>query len=303
MPLGALALGACWLLSTEPRPALQAAPSVVDYDRDGLPDALEVTLGTSPWLKDTDGDGWDDNAELAAKTSPWDPADFPNYDVTSPPTVGITARGEGGKLVLSTVVSVPDGDVEDLVLRFGLLRSGNFVAVSTERLVALGQTYVTSDGASGQVITLDVPLPVQHVLTPGSVTWAAVVGRPDSLAYSDAAVVELFAQDGVVLMRRRDGLLPPINLTLQSMTGGAQGPANVQQPIPVGGTGDLPASWQGGKVCYQLTEVVGTSGPFVISEVVQADCEGDWDSYCDTDCPGTVGTTFETIDPGALLGG
>jgi hypothetical protein len=40
-----------------------------------------------------------------------------------------------------------------------------------------------------------------------------------------------------------------------------------------------------------------------VSQIIDAQCVEGWDSFCDTDCPGTVGTTFETLDPGALIGG
>jgi len=49
--------------------------------------------------------------------------------------------------------------------------------------------------------------------------------------------------------------------------------------------------------------VAATIGPVIVQEVVDAGCEEGWDAYCDPGCAATIGTTVETLDPGALIGG
>ena len=72
---------------------------------------------------------------------------------------------------------------------------------------------------------------------------------------------------------------------------------------PVGGS-PIPDGWVSGSLCFQQVEVVGFSGPVVKQEVIAAGCQDGWDGYCDpAGCDASVGTTFETLDPGVLLGG
>ena len=42
----------------------------LDSDHDGIPDVLEIELGTDPWLLDTDGDGFDDGFEVVHNMDP-----------------------------------------------------------------------------------------------------------------------------------------------------------------------------------------------------------------------------------------
>jgi hypothetical protein len=48
-----------------------------DADADGLPNSVEVLLGTNPNRTDTDGDGFSDGHEMAAGTDPLNPNSFP----------------------------------------------------------------------------------------------------------------------------------------------------------------------------------------------------------------------------------
>jgi len=70
----------------------------VDTDNDGLSDAREATLGTSPLMADTDGDGFDDNEEVTNGGTHPLIADVPSLsvEVTGAPTVQINTRYEGG---------------------------------------------------------------------------------------------------------------------------------------------------------------------------------------------------------------
>jgi hypothetical protein len=284
------------------QPSLRASnPEIVDSDRDGLPDAQEVVLGTSPFLADTDFDGWSDGEEVALQSSPFSALEVPG-NVGSALSVGMSARGECGKVHLLAAVHIPDGVLDDKIVRFVLMRNGALLSVSTERLIAMSKMELAPGLGGGLVATFDIGLPPLHVHTAGAVTWAVVVGREGDLRYHSAAVVDLVSNEGVVLWRRRGHLLPPNigNSPIEQFQGDTGG---VHQPIPPGGTGEVPLSWQPGQVCFQRSEVVGFNAPYVVSQIIDAQCVEGWDSFCDTDCPGTVGTTFETLDPGALIGG
>lgn len=55
----------------------------MDTDGDGLPDALELTLGSNPYSKDSDLDGLDDGSEYYVHFT----------DVLNPDTDGDTLAG------------------------------------------------------------------------------------------------------------------------------------------------------------------------------------------------------------------
>jgi hypothetical protein len=55
----------------------------VDTDGDGICDADELLLGTSPFLADSDGDGYPDGLELALGSDPLDPKSIPNVSGVS----------------------------------------------------------------------------------------------------------------------------------------------------------------------------------------------------------------------------
>lgn len=56
--------------TSSPRPTATPTGFELDTDRDGLSDAREAQLGTSPTNKDTDGDGIEDGVEVATGTDP-----------------------------------------------------------------------------------------------------------------------------------------------------------------------------------------------------------------------------------------
>jgi hypothetical protein len=41
----------------------------------------------------------------------------------------------------------------------------------------------------------------------------------------------------------------------------------------------------------------------ITQEVVTAECQDGWDGYCPSNCSSTVGNTYVTVDPVALIGG
>ena len=48
---------------------------------------------------------------------------------------------------------------------------------------------------------------------------------------------------------------------------------------------------------------VGAGGGLITHEVVEAECRDGWDAYCKMDCSGSVGSTYNTLDPAVLVGG
>ena len=52
-------------------------PEDPDFDRDGILDGVEVSIGTSYRLIDTDGDNFHDRYEYDYGSDPLDPNDFP----------------------------------------------------------------------------------------------------------------------------------------------------------------------------------------------------------------------------------
>ncbi len=115
-------------------------------------------------------------------------------------------------------------------------------------------------------------------------------------SFGSAAKVDVVSDQGVLVLMR-----PHAVNQSTSLQGGRGG--SIRQPIPQSGGPIIPPTWVAGAVCYQRSAVVGSSGPVVLRQIVEADCLQGWDSYCASDCGSTVGTTFETIDPAVLIGG
>ena len=71
---------------------IDGKPVCLDSDGDGICDADELIIGTSPFLSDTDGDGYPDGLELALGSDPLDPKSIPDlrppgYFATPPASV------------------------------------------------------------------------------------------------------------------------------------------------------------------------------------------------------------------------
>lgn len=283
------------------QPALHAdGPDPYDTDGDGLPDAQEHVLGTSPLLVDTDFDGFSDSEEVALGSAP--------YDFTSQPTalsevaVGITARGEDDKLRIVITLYAGDGNLADKTLNLAVLSQGRYGALPLSRLLPLADVseVITSNGTA--LLTIDAAIPPTFIQYVGEITWVAKAGIQGNPEVLSAAKADLTWKDGLILWRRSGHLLPPsISFSASLSTSVPRG--SVHDPIPPGGDGGVPSSWEPGQVCIQRSQTVGSNGPFLINEIVEASCVSGWDSYCDPGCAGTVGDQYETVDTLAILGG
>ena len=264
---------------------------VADADADGIPDRQEIILKTDPFLPDSDFDGFSDGEELALQTDPSLYDDFPEDLVLS---VGMTARAEAGKLKLFSAVHIPDGVTDNKVIRFGALVGGEVVKLHMGRLAPYMVTTEQDSPNGGKLLTFDIHLPVEYVKMYGQATFFAVVGVTGESRYASAAKADLDLIRGIMMLR--------VPKEYGAPTAVPHG-AFYHHPIPIDGEVSIPTDWESGKVCFQMSEVVGVTGSTVTHQVVEASCESGWDTYCESDCEMTVGTTFTTIDPGSLLGG
>jgi hypothetical protein len=310
LPAGFVALGLLGALDGPSRPPLAGSQSdAPDFDGDGLSDRMEGGLGTSPWVRDTDGDNIPDGLEVAHQTSPWNPTDVPSHQA-APNQVALFARTSGGQLMITMVLYIGDADLSTKALTIEFLRGGSSLVADASRLLSLGHMQSMNISGHDALLTYDFPLPHSFLLGAGDFSIGATIGQAGSFSPDAKATLNLdvkFSQGQVIPMYRRDYKLIPYLLLTASQGGSASlgSGDTVHQPLPAGGSGDMPGSWLPGRVCYQKLETVGVSasGMTITKEVVDAFCEDQWSSWCDVDCPGTIGQTFEVLDPGALLGG
>ena len=296
LPVSVLSI-AGWAVGTrwEPTPLKASAWNGIDTDQDGIPDSQEVVLGTDPLSADTDHDGYGDCEEFALQTDPTNFDDTPRHLALS---IGMVARGEGSRIKIFTAILDPDGSMANNTIRFGALLDGNLVSLDFN--VQRGSHTGNSAGVmGGPLFLMEFEVPRGIFKRYKEVTYFAVVGSPGASAYASADKVDLFRSNGVVVMR--DILADP-QLAIDPNATQTPG-TTIHQPIPPDDNGGVPLGWEPGQVCYQETEVVGASGAVVTHEVISADCVDGWDTYCASDCSGTVGSSYQTIDTGVLLGG
>ncbi|MFT4540806.1 MAG: hypothetical protein ACI835_003264 [Planctomycetota bacterium] len=275
---------------------LEAAGTwAVDTDGDGLPDKQEIVIGTSTSLTDTDGDGYSDALEFACQSSP-------TLDLSVPSTldisIGMTARGghgNGVKMMLG--VFVADGTLDDEAIRFGVLRNGMPISVPFGWIMWRANTRTMPVEGGGLLVLFDLDLPPNMILGGDHVSYFAAAGIAWQPYYQSAAVCSFINRDGVPLLR--------VRAASSGVGGGStqtQGTGSVYQPIPGDGS-SIPEGWSAGKICYRTAETVGVTGAVLTQEVTTAECQEGWDSFCASGCEQSVGDTYQTVDPLALVGG
>jgi hypothetical protein len=267
--------------------------STSDLDGDGLPDALERRLGTKPDVSDSDGDGYSDSEELARGSSPLSSQSVPGPD---PLGVALGAYQTGGPLQLVSILYAQDGDFSSKKVTMGA-RVGAFVRTTPLAFFTHKAEFATVPGLVGgsQVMVIDASVDPLLVKRFGSLSFFTTLSNSSKLA--DADVVNTLWKDDMLLeyvvTPLADAPLPGSDLR----EAGSQGR---YEPIDPEG---IPAEWVPDQICAQTMMVSANIGPVVIQEVVEAACQEGWDAYCDPACPATVGSTVETLDPGALIGG
>lgn len=276
-----------------PIESLRADPLLsADYDGDGLTDDQELVLGTFPFVADSDDDGYLDGEEVARQSDPQDIFSVPETEGIS---AALVARGEENDLRLVMCVHEPAGELFDSIIRLGALREGQIVTVPMGRVLGLSEVREIPGTLGSRVITIELPVHPNFVHSAGRATFFLAAGNATTLLYGSASKVDVTSTDGILLLQRV--------ANADQETHATQGGGSIRQPIPSGAAPTVPSTWIPGAVCFQRSSVVGGAGAVVLHQVVEADCLPGWDTYCASDCTSTVGTTYETIDPAALIGG
>jgi hypothetical protein len=298
LPLLFLAAAAAWLVAGErATPPLHASTSgratPSDLDGDGLADALERRIGTAPDQVDSDFDGYSDAEELARGSLPNAQDSIPD---ASPLGLALEAYQQGGPLQLTSVIYAQDGDFSTKSVSMGV-RVGAFVRQLPLTFFTNQAVISTLPGAEAgsQVMVIDAALDARLVQRFGSLSFFTTLSSAGKIAGAD--VVNVFWKDGIVLEYIVEPFTP-----LPGPVRPAQSSAGLGRYEPIDPEA-VPPDWTPDQICTQTMMVSASIGPVIVQEVVEAGCESGWDAYCDPACPATVGTTIETLDPGALIGG
>lgn len=293
----ALAAAGAWLAAgAESSSTLHAATSngadSNDLDNDGLVDALELRLGTASDRIDTDADGYSDPEEVARGSSPVSFTSVPGID---PLGVGLEVYQEGGPLRLVSLLYVGDGDLSSKGISMGA-RVGSVVRTTPVTFFTQQANILTLGGkeVGSTLLVIDAPFDPKLVQRFGSLSFFTTLSSKGKV--TDAGVVNVAWKDALLVEYVVEPIPGPVPSRQHS------GPTAQGHYEPIDPT-TVPKEWLPDQICAQTMIIAASVGPVVIQEVVEADCESGWDAYCDPACPATVGTTVETLDPGALIGG
>ena len=295
---GALLAAGVWLLATVPGPqsVLAEQPQIRDSDSDGLPDHQEWVLGTDPFLADTDADDFTDCQEFALGSDPLSPVDTPAS--TTAPSIGMTARGEGGTVRVFAAIQLPKRMVQSTVIRFGTLVKRKIGQFDSDYLNSISNVHQLLAPNGGWIQTYDIELPAGLLDESRPITVFGALARPGKTRYFAAAKVDLSMKEGIPLLRREVETKVPGSGVHPGGGGGS-----IHQPIPDGGDGAVPTEWTAGQVCFQTSQLITVQGGMALRQIVTAQCQESWDTYCESDCSGSVGSTYRTVDIGILIGG
>ena len=296
-PLGLVAV--CGVLlaleSRRPSTVLAQASQYPDMDADGLVDRQERVLGTSEGLPDSDGDHYSDTEEFARGSSPLYAASYPHSAVLH---AGITARGEPDGLHALIGVYLPDSNFRSVDLQVGLVSGSRIAFIPRTMLETRGTIdFAAADLHTASIALVDFRFPRTWVDRTGHLTIFATVGHIGTGTVDSLAVMELFNIGGVITLAAPD----PTSLPAIHVAAAASG-GTVYRPLTTGDD-DSPRGWTIEEVCFQQSQPVGVSGAIVTNEVVSAECQSGWDGSCPGTCASSVGSTYTSIDPAALIGG
>jgi hypothetical protein len=260
-----------------------------DGDHDGLTDNGELTLGTSPDEADSDLDGYSDCEELARHTSP-----LKNFWAPGPQgySVGLGAYQLNGKLHISTALYAQSGTLQGVTFKLYSLISGNLLELPESVYTDNAVLNTLAAKVPGELLmTVDFPVSGSPLIRTGAMSLLATLQNGSAIIAADA--LNLSYSGGMMseFVSSRD----------LCQGGNGAHPGGVYRPL---GGGSVPNTWAPGKICHQTTDIVGVNGAMVTQEIVSAECQDGWDAYCDaSSCSGSVGSTIQILDPGALIGG
>ena len=262
-----------------------------DTDSDGIPDKQEAIFGSSPFSADTDGDGYQDGWEIAVGSSPVRAGAIPlGYE---PMAAHMSGRTVNGQLRLFATTYSADGTFADKAQSMVMLIDGQKMWIPGWILYSRGQVLDVDLGSAGALRYFDFALPIDFVQAYGEMTVGLRSYHPGQVSngWTSAGVVDLIWSSGVVVIRK------------PASEYGVPGDDRTAT-LPTTSEGLLPELWDDGRICLQAIELVGTIDGKLIYEVVDADCEDGWDSFCAfSDCVDSIASTFQTLDPAALAGG
>lgn len=278
---------------TEQPQVLQASTHSLlgpDYDQDGLADAMELVLGTSPDVADTDLDSIHDLEELARGSDPLDANSTPADEDLQ---LGMFAYTENGVLALHTAIYVKDGQLGSLSFELGVVLNGQPLTVAQQTYTSgtLAFLYPDTENPDATLMVLEMPVPEWIVKKLGDVSVYTAVQDHAAGTSASVDVLNLTVMGDTVMQLTE---APP---SIAAQKGGGV----VYRPLS--GDGATPTDSVPGQICWQELAPAGTNGASIQYEVERASC-ADFDSYCvQSDCAAKVGSTVSLPDPGRILGG
>jgi hypothetical protein len=220
-------------------------------------------------------------------------------------SVGITCRGGDTQLHALIALYLPDGKLRNKGFKAGIFVNDRTFALSQAFLVRHAKlTLHPALDPVARIATLDLPISPRFVRGYGHMTLFATLSDSAQGTVEAADSIHLLAFGQTIVLELANpmvlGTLAVAGPGQQTGTTGAGSIGSIYVPLPLG---DGVHDWAPGQVCYQQTALIGVSGPKITQEVVSAECQVGWDGYCPANCPATVGNTYDTIDPFALIGG
>ena len=263
-----------------------------DTDGDGLRDALEQVLGTSPYLYDSDGDTFGDLEEFARGSDASRAQSRPAPDAVL--DVHESAYGQDGYLHIVVAYFRSSRSTKGFRLRLGVQQDGRVRALPVSYL-AQRTCVMTEDVAGGEVTLMDMRVHPDVVRPNSASSWLVAVQDENGPDWMAAASIDIHR-------------LGTVHCLVLPQTDGDEGTASavggsVYLPIPPGGSGDIPSDWTAGQICVRMASTVGADGAVLTKEVTDANCENGWDGYCGSECGASVGNTYTSVDPAILVGG
>ncbi len=298
--LGAVALAA-WVHDQQ-EPVSAFAVLLPDADNDGIRDEFERSMFTSMDTWDSDGDTWSDAEEFSMQTNPGNALRYP---VTIPRlSTNLTARGESNRIhILSTAYFRDAQNQANAQFELGVLIGRRYRKFSSNYLALFGESHsVAARPAGAQVAFFEISFP-DTLLAPGErATFLAMLTLPGSAKPVTVTTLDVIKDiSGVMMMDYPTEMMPTQPGTNHPLPSGT-----IYLPIPTTsstGGGSIPQVWTPSMLCLKRTVTVGKVGALLTQEVVAADCIVGFEGYCSPAiCSNTVGDSFQTIDPLALVG-